>query len=260
MMTQSAQAGREWIRQGFHIFMQQPFELLLLLISLFFFKLIFSFIPYLGEVLPFIIAPVLGMGYMNAAREVAADRKFKIGILLSAFRVPQVRPLCILGFLYVIAFFVALACSISFDQGALWDHALGIKQLDMKTLEKSGVGSSAFITMLVFMPIALALWFSAPLILWQNMSVMKSIFYSAIAVWRSKLAFVVYLFSWIAILFFTMFVYGVVASLIPALSGILQTFVLIPIMIAMSVVMQCSFYTSYISIFHITTPQIDEVV
>jgi hypothetical protein len=249
MINQKAQAGREWISQAFIIFKRQPFELLLLLLALIFVKLVTSLFPFLGEVLPIIISPALGMGFMYATREVDEGRKFKILILLVAFKSPQIRPLLMLGGLYVLAFFVALACSISFDNGVLWDHALGIKTMDPKNFDKSGVGTSALITMLAFIPATLILWFTAPLIMWQNMGLVKAIFYSAVAVWRSIKAILIYFMSWISIILVLSLIFSVVIMIVPAIAGLLQTFVLIPLMIALTVILQCSFYTSYVSIF-----------
>ena len=249
MINQKAQAGREWISHAIIIFKRQPFELLLLLLALIFVKLLTSLIPFAGEVLPIIISPAIAMGFMYAAKEVDEGRKFKINILITAFTSPHLRSLLALGALYVLAFIAALACSISFDNGTLWDHALSIKKINPKNFDKSGVGLSALVTMLAFIPATLILWFTAPLIMWQNMGLVKAIFYSTMAVWRSITAFLIYFMSWVSIILLMSLIFSVLVMLIPVIGGLLQTFVLIPLMIALTVIMQCSFYTSYVSIF-----------
>lgn len=249
MKTQLAKAGRQWIFHGFEIFKKQPFELLFLLVLLIFIKLLFSIIPFAGQIIPIIISPLLGMAYMEATRDVDAGKKFKFDILISVFKTPYLKPLLLLGLLYAIAFLCALALSTLFDHGALWKHFLGIEALDPKKIDKAGIGSSALILMCSFFPIAIALWFAAPLVMWKEMPLSKAVFYSVFAVWRSKAAMGIYFITLIAAIFSVSILFNVIYLLVPAIAGVLQTFALIPILIAMTVILQCTFYTSYISIF-----------
>jgi hypothetical protein len=101
---------------------------------------------------------------------------------------------------------------------------------------------------LVYTPAAMAFWYAAPLIAWQNMGVGKAIFYSFFAVKRAGKAFLVYGLAWMVI---GVLLPVILSSVIAVLFGkaAIVMVILLPLSILMTVVMYCSFYPTYTHIF-----------
>ena len=100
----------------------------------------------------------------------------------------------------------------------------------------------------VHVPAAMAFWYAAPLIMWQQMPLGKALFYSFFAVRRAGRAFLVYGLAWIVI---AIVVPTVISMIIALVSGSFTVvfFILLPISIMLTVVMYCSFYPTYTSVF-----------
>ncbi|MGH8808813.1 MAG: BPSS1780 family membrane protein, partial [Noviherbaspirillum sp.] len=100
----------------------------------------------------------------------------------------------------------------------------------------------------VYTPAAMAFWYAAPLIAWQNMSVGKAIFYSFFAVKRSGKAFLVYGLAWVMI---GVLMPALLSSLVALIFGkaFAVMFVLLTVSLILTVVMYCSFYPTYTHVF-----------
>lgn len=236
-----ARSGWLWIQQGFQTFTSRPFELLFMFFGLIFCNVGLSLIPVIGAALPFIIGPALGIGLMNACRDIDQGKPVSSGALFIAFRSPAVRTLLLMGALYMICIVAALASSILVDDGVLWKYMTEPVKLDQKELIKTNIGMGMLTFFSVFTPAAMAFWFGAPLIFWHGMSLTKAMFYSFFAVWRARKAFLMYLLTWCGIL--------TVVSIITGLAGSAGGILLLPIMLSLMLVMYCSFYFSYKELF-----------
>jgi hypothetical protein len=101
---------------------------------------------------------------------------------------------------------------------------------------------------LLYVPAAMAFWYAAPLIAWQDMGIVKALFYSFHAVRRAGRAFLLYGLGW-----------GLLGVVFPLLlstvlgwitgSPTLMVVVLLPLSMVLTVVMYCSFYPSYTTVF-----------
>ncbi len=241
MNTPQAIAGWRWIQQGFSTFKKKPFELLFMFFGLIFVNLGLSLVPFVGALIPFIFGPCLGMGIMHACRDIDEGKPVATGVLFVAFRSPAFRTLVLMGVLYTLALLAALACSIPFDDGALWDYISDPSKADPKALVKSNIGLGMLVFFAVYTPVAMAFWYGGPLIMWHGMSAPKAIFYSFFAVWRARKAFLVYLLAWCGLLSFVAF--------LMALSGGVLGVLILPLMLSVSLVMYCTFYFSYKEVF-----------
>ena len=241
MNTPQAIAGWHWIQQGFSTFKKKPFELLFMFFGLIFVNLGLSLVPFVGAVIPFIFGPALGMGIMHACRDINEGKPITTGSLFIAFRTPALRTLLTLGALYTLLLVGALACSIPFDNGALWNYVSEPAKADPKLLVKSDIGLGMLIFFTVFTPVAMSFWFGGPLVMWHGMSAVKAIFYSFFAVWRARKAFLVYLLSWCGILS--------LLGLLIGLSGGVLGVIMLPLMLTISLVMYCTFFYSYKAVF-----------
>ena len=57
-----------------------------------------------------------------------------------------------------------------------------------------------FFGAMLYVPVAMLMWFSPVLVAWEDMSVPQALFSSALACWSNKAAFFLYLSIWSAIL------------------------------------------------------------
>jgi hypothetical protein len=202
----------------------------------------------LGQVLPLMLVPVFSMAFMQACVHIEQGRKVYPNLLLSGFRTPALRRLLMLGVLYLIAAVIAVASSSLIDGGVFWQVMIGEKALDSDTIRGSHLSLAMIFSAAVYTPAAMAFWYAAPLIAWQNMSVGKAIFYSFFAVQRSGKAFLVYGAAWLLI---GVMMPAVLSSLVALVVGkaFAVVVVLLTVSLVLTVVMYCSFYPTYTHLF-----------
>ena len=248
--------GWLWIKQGFQYFRQQPMEFITLFFSYLFFVLLLGlisyltsgFIPHLGQFLAFILLPLFTLSFMQACREIDQGLRVRPRLILYGFRSPQIKSLLMLGLLYLIAAGIALGVSTLIDGGLFLQFITGQEDLNPAGIEEGDLSLAMLVAILIYAPALMTLWFAGPLIAWRNMSLFKAVFYSFFAAIRSMRAFLVFALAW-----FT------VAGIIPAIFIVIVVeltgsqdavvMLLMPIYMLTSIVLYCTFYPSYKSVF-----------
>lgn len=243
-----AATGWQWIKDGFTLFRKQPAELSTLFLSYMFLMMIVTIIPLLGQLLPLVLVPVFSMAFMQACVQVEKGQRVYPNLLLTGFRSPAFKTLLLLGVLYVLAATAAIGASALIDGGVFWNVMTGSERVDAKTVQGSGITLAMLLAAALYTPAAMAFWFAAPLAAWQGMGLGKALFYSFYAVKRAGRAFLLYALGWSAV--------GVVlplliSTLLGKLTGspLLMMMVLLPMSIVLTVVMYCSFYPTYTTLF-----------
>ncbi len=155
---------------------------------------------------------------------------------------------------YLLAALLALAVTMLVDNAAFWQVFNRQSMPDQKAAEDSALVLSMLSVMTtylsVYLSISLLLWFAPPLIAWQNMSVGKAIFFSFFSVLRAFKAFFVYVLAWVVIgVSLMLFVSGLLEALFD--NEATKLFILLPFLMLLMAVVQCSFYPSYKQIFGI---------
>lgn len=243
-----ARTGWLWVKEGFALFRKQPFEMSTLFLSYMFLMLAIGIVPLLGQVLPMVLVPVFSMAFMQAGVNIEQGKKVYPNLLLTGFQTPALRKLLILGVLYLAAAVVAIASSMLIDGGVLWDLMSGRKELDEQTVRQSNLTLAMIFSAAVYTPAAMAFWYAAPLIMWQDMGVGKALFYSFFAVQRAGKAFLTYGLAWILIgVLLPAIASSIVALLVARAAAVM--IVLLPLSLMLTVVMYCSFYPTYTHIF-----------
>jgi hypothetical protein len=244
----SSAKGLQWVKQGFLLFRQQPTEIMALFFAYMFTSLGLSLVPLVGQVLPLLLIPTLMMGFMQACRRVQNGEKVTIGVLFEGFRSPAFSRLLWLGVFYVLMAVLVIAASSLVDGGMFWNVMVLQKEVDEAVIRNSDMLSGALLAALAYMPALMAFWYAGALIMWNGMSVSKALFYSFFAVKRAAYAFIAYGAAWLLI--------GVVAPtfvamLIGAIVGnvVAVMIVVLPISLALTAVMYCSFYPTYVDVF-----------
>lgn len=240
--------GWLWVKEGFALFRKQPAEISTLFLAYMFLMLAIGILPLLGQILPLVLVPVFSMAFMQACVHIEQGRKVYPNLLLTGFRTPAFRNLLKLGVLYLVAAVVAVASSAIVDDGVFWQVMSGEKALDSETIRGSNLSLAMMFSAAVYTPAAMAFWYAAPLIVWQNMGVGKAIFYSFFAVQRSGKAFLVYGTAWILI---GVMLPAVLSSIVALVVGkaFAVMVVLLTVSLVLTVIMYCSFYPTYTHVF-----------
>ena len=241
-----AKTGWLWVKQGFALFRKQPMEMSTLFLGYMFFTLASGIIPVLGQILPLVLVPVFSMSFMQACIQLEQGKRIYPNVLISGFRLPAFRSLVVLGVLYLVAATIAVAGSALIDGGTFWQVMSGQKVFDAESLRDSN--AALIFAAFLFTPAMMAFWFAGPLIAWQNMSVGKALFYSFFAVHRAGRAFLVYGLAWTLLGVLMPVILSVFIATIFG-NPMIVVALLLPLSLIMTVIMYCSFYPTYTSIF-----------
>jgi hypothetical protein len=244
----SAQTGWSWVKRGFALFRKQPAEMSTLFLSYMFIMFGIGIIPLVGQVLPLILIPVFSMGFMQACVEIEQGRRVYPKLLLTGFRSPALLTLLQLGGLYLLAAILAVAASALVDGGLFWEVMSGQAELKEETVAGSNLAAAILLSAALYVPAAMAFWYAAPLVMWQKMGVVKAVFYSFFAVHRAGKAFLVYGLAWAVLGVVLPTVVSILFAAIIGKAGAAMLLML-PLSIALTVVMYCSFYPTYTDIF-----------
>jgi len=243
-----AKVGWLWIKEGFALFRKQPAELTTLFFGYMFAMLVIGLIPLLGQVLPLILIPIFSMTFMQACAYVEAGRKVYPNLLLVGFRATQARTLFLLGLLYLLAAVIAIGASAIIDGGVFWHAITGRMAVSEETVHTTHISLAMLFAALLYTPAAMAFWYAAPLITWQDMGLGKAVFFSFFAVGKAGKAFIVFGLAWIAL---NIVLPAVVSMLVGMLTGSATAamFTMLPLSVVLTVIMYCSFYPTYTRIF-----------
>jgi hypothetical protein len=254
-------AGWHWIKQGFSLFRRQPGELSTLFVLCCCVKLFLSVIPVLGLILWFVLIPIFSMVFMVACDQIEQGRRVHPRVLIDGFRSPSLKRLLALGGCYLAAIAVAAIATNIFDGGYLLGTLISqvnnAPAADAKAAEDIVMAKSILFLMATYLLTTLPLWFASPLIAWRNMSVGKAIFFSFFSVFHAIKAFALYALCWFLITIFVNFSISAVLQIMQVNSFNIGVFILMPFFLLLTVVMYCSYYSSYIQIFG-TPPRSEE--
>lgn len=239
-----ASAGIAWIREGFAIFRKQPGGLMLLMLAYLLAGVVLGIVPLLGQWLPMVLAPVFTAVFVQACASAARDQRITPEMLRPIFQKPVFPRLVGLGALFVLAL-ALLALLFAATVGGDTMRQLAEQQLQPEAAAAKGnFGWAMFVVFLLSLPASMAMLFAAPLIFWQQMGVGKALFYSFFAVWRALRAFLLYFVCWVAIVMLaTNLVLLIVGKSLLGMA-VLQSLLMVIVM-----VIQCSVYAAYRTIF-----------
>ena len=118
-------------------------------------------------------------------------------------------------------------------------------QAEQDALRGEAVGR--MLQALAYLPVALVMWYAPLLVAWHGLPAGKALFFSLVAVWRNKSAFVVYGATWLVI----WLVLSTVIALITGLVGVgnFAAVLVVPMAMLLLTCMYCSMYPTYATVF-----------
>jgi hypothetical protein len=256
LQTVAASHGLRWVREGFGEFLHRPLGYILLFVLFMVAALFVSVLPIVGAMLLMMGVPLLSLAFMMAMHDAAHGRPPHPRVYLQAWQgVPAARRRAMLTLCFAYAALTALimAASDLIDGGrfdALLMAAAG-PDANADELQKladapgvfQGVVARSVLTLLLSIPF----WHAPALVLWGHQGPAQALFSSALAIWRSRGAFSVYLLSWCAAIIGMSLVLSVLAAWTGgvALAGLLT----MPMALMLSVAFYTSLYPGFRDLF-----------
>ncbi|HZE90308.1 MAG TPA: BPSS1780 family membrane protein [Rhizobacter sp.] len=253
-----APRGALWVRQGFSAFALRPIAFSGLFTLFLFFVLVTLMIPWVGPVLLLTSLPLVTVAFMIATQQALQGRAPMPSVLVEPLRrgPSQVRALLRLGILYALASFVIVVLSDVLDGGkfqALQQAVAGGKPevfqplLDDPQLQLGVLLRLAFAGLL-----AIPFWHAPALVHWGGLSAGKALFFSSVACWRNKAAFLVFGLAWAAVIMLA----GLAANLLVAAWGQAESVALmtVPVALLVSTVFYTSLFFTFADCFDLSAP------
>jgi len=252
-----ARRGALWVRHGFQAFVHKPLAFSGLFGVFLVAMLVSGLIPLVGPTVFLACLPLVTLGFMLATQQVLQGRFPGLTVFISPLRVDKLRTRALirLGIAYALSMLLVLALRAWLDDGrseALQNAMMGgkatpesVREMLEDTRLQLSVASFFFFASLLSVPF----WHAPALIHWGGQSMLKSLFFSTVAVWRNRGAFIVYALTWVAVLLG----FALLSSLLFTLIGQPQwaPFVMMPGALTMSTVFYASLYFTFADCFEL---------
>ena len=236
--------GYTWIRQGIWLFKQNPLGFLMLVFIYVFTAQLAVIIPVIGVFAVLLLTPTLSVGFMTACRQAIQRERIGPMVYLIALQSGVLirKRMLQLGLIYAtLIVLMSFILSLLVDFEMLLPLMTGDKTMTPEALRQ--IYLILFFGGILYIPIAMVMWFSPILVAWADMSVAQALFSSCLAFWTNKAAFFFYISIWGAILIAMPLTIGMVFDALDF--GQAASFIIAPISIAGLTVMHCSFYATW---------------
>ena len=241
--------GARWLAAGWTMFRAAPLGWLLLVFAYLMATMLLSAFPLLGPLAVSVLVPAFSVGFMAASRAAAHRQAVELPMLFAGFRERLPQQL-VLGVVYMLGFFAAITGSSLFDDGAL------VKLLfsPASAQAEGGPGDALLLgvlaSALLYLPTLMMLWFAPVLVAWHAVHPVKALFYSLVAFWMNRTAFIAYALALALVLFVAM---GAVILLVTLLPGEAPAFnprsLVFPMALVILPTLFASYYASYQDVF-----------
>jgi hypothetical protein len=242
--TVTPKEGYTWIRQGIWLFKQNPLGFLMLVFMYVFAAQLAVIIPVIGVFAVLLLTPTLSVGFMTACRQAIQKERIRPTVYLVALQSGELirKRILQLGLIYA-----ALILLLSFVLSLLVDFEMLIPLLTSDTVITPEALRQIYLVLLfgaiLYIPVAMLMWFSPVLVAWADMSVSQALFSSWLACWTNKAAFFFYLSIWSVVLIAIPLTIGMLFDALDF--GQAASFLVAPISMAGLTLMHCSFYATW---------------
>lgn len=234
--------GLRWITQGVQYYKRGAMMWLVMIIVYVLLTTVFSFVPLLGQIAPFLLAPVFVAGFAKGTQALAQDDDMEIQHLFYGFKQPHIKPLLGVGLFYFFSMLLAMVVMSTGIDSEIVNRIMAGKELTeahLEALRNSNFVYFALIAMLIMLVSAMALWFAPLLVLFRGYQPAHALKTSFFAILNNTPAFFVYGFISLLMLMVLFIPQRLGWGLF---SAILMLVFMIPVMIA-------ALYASYQDIF-----------
>ena len=249
-----ARAGYIWVKSGFALFFYKPSAFIGFFASFMLLLILLGSIPYIGNYLSMLAFPALTLGMMAVGNECVKLRKNVIlpntppPMMMAWLTVRRAaKPLFQLGIWFAFSFAAVLLLGAAFDGGTFAKFYLQGGGITKELVQKEGFRQAVLISTLLYFPLAAVFWFAPALVNYKNMTMGKSLFFSAYAIFKNWRAFGIYVLVWAAAFSVISAVTLTIASLI--VGGAAAAFVMMPLMVMLSAIFMASTFPTFVDCF-----------
>jgi len=241
-------AGWHWVREGFSLFRRQPVPMFTWALSIGLLVLAASVLVPIGPALFVMLMPAITVMTLNACRDIENGRTvqpFRLWRLLG--QAGMARKLLGMGALYVLAVLAAGFLAFLPFMGAIGEAARQIDETTGMLPLRDAVRTPLIVFGVLYLIIAALFWHAPVLVAWHALTLRKALFFSGVACWRNKGAFMVYGLVWGALVLALELAAALLQGLgvSPAVVGLIQ----MPFSFALAAALYCSFYPTYTTVF-----------
>ena len=243
--------GARWLAAGWRMFRAAPLGWLVLVFAYLMATMLLSVFPLVGPAAVSLLVPAISVGFMAASRAAAHHRPVELPMLFAGFR-ERLPEQLVLGCVYTAGFAAAIAGSALVDHGAL----LRLLFSPPRALGEGagGPGDALLLGMLasaaLYLPTLMMLWFAPVLVAWHAVHPAKALFYSLVAFWLNRMAFIVYALALALVLLLAMGAVILLVSLMPGEAPALNARSLVfPLALVILPTLFASYYASYQDVF-----------
>ena len=242
--TVEPREGYTWIRQGVWLFKQNPLGFLMLIFLYVFLAQLAVLVPLIGIFAVLVLTPTISVGFLTACRKAIQKERIRPQVYLAALQSTTLvkRRILQLGFIYA-----ALILLLSFILSLLVDFELLLPVMTSdKPITPEAMRQIYLVLLfgaLLYLPIAMLMWFSPILVAWGNMPIAQALFSSCLACWTNRGAFLFYLAIWSACLVAIPLMIGATFDALGF--GQAASFIVAPISMAGLTIMHCSFFATW---------------
>ena len=239
--------GWRWLAEGFAIYRRKPAPLSFLVLGYWLTMAVISAIPYIGQMIGFILIPAFSVSLMNVCWLIDADEQLPPQTLFSGFH-RNLQTLLMLGVVYVVASLSILGLTALVDDGLLFNMLVLGNAPNPQAMDGVSLFIAAQMAAILLVPVMMAFWFAPVLAAWHDMSAGKSLFFSLMACLRNWRPFLVYS---LAIALAGILVPQLIAGLLAGAgdSSALSTLITVMISLILLPTLYASFYVSYRDVF-----------
>ena len=185
--------GWTWIAQAWELFKRQPGMWIALVVVLLVISVVAAFIPVVGSIAMMVLFPVFTGGLMIGCRALAEGGELEFGHLFAGFR-ERVGALAAVGGLYLVAtLLIALVVGLVTGVGMLaMMSGAGPTDPAAAAGALAGMVLAVLVMMALMIPVAMAVWFAAPLVVFHERGALEAMKESFIGCLKNIVPFLLY--------------------------------------------------------------------
>jgi len=214
--------GAAWVRRTLVLFARQPFGFAALAGACMLAIALLGLLPLVGTVALLVLAPTGSLLFMIGARlaEGGVSPVPRAFAVLAAAGRQRLVPLLKLGLAYAAAMFFVLWLIGITDGGALAAFMESMRGADTSPeavaarLADPRLRAGILLRLAFLALLSIPFWHAPGLVFWGDQSWAKALFFSTVALWRNKLAFLVYGLAWFGLWLLMLIVTGLVAAVV----------------------------------------------
>lgn len=244
-----ASAGWYWIRQGFLLFRRQPLPLFTWIMFLTMLGMLALNLAPLGPPLAQLAIPFLTVMTLSGCRAIASGQPAHPSTWIQSLRQPGVpaRLLLVGGLQFGLILLAAMLSFMPFADTLATELERAMQEENIAPfLQAMRIPSIIF--GVLYAGVSALFWFTPLLVAWHQLPVTRAIFFSLIACWRNKWAFLIYAAAWGILLYVVHTVANLLAIALPGISPVIAALAMAVNLFA-AAVWSCSAYVNYATVF-----------